>query len=507
MAHRLLARPAEEGLRPGTPLGDTAGLVQSDDGVERRVDDPTQARLRRLELELDRPTGDEPADLVGDRLEHGEEVVIDLPAHLAAPKLDRGKDAVAVADREAEHGVQPGVGRGLGTREPWLDAHVGDPGRRRGRPDAAGKALALAKLPRPARGEPCVETGTVELPGLAHVHHVPRGVDAPEHRRVPAEALAEGPQDLLPYVAVPARTGDDAGDGMDRLEMTLGARALGDVDREPDDAVGLAPRVAQRRVVHVERHAAEVDFRLHRLALEGALDAPHDRGDIRVHLDRRPADGLTRCEAEPFEGATLTEQEAAVPVEDEQHDGRRRHGGAEARLSLVLLGLGAALGGHVHEARHDERGLAVSAHDRHGLAEQPDIRAVGAHDARDLAADRALLAERADGHEVVAGQRRPVLAESRDAAEERLPDDLVARRPEHTQRGVVRVDERASAVAHDDPARDRVVDVTDQPRGVDALPRVRFHPHRDSNAIGARPSHERRGRIESASSAPVATAP
>jgi len=49
--------------------------------------------------------------------------------------------------------------------------------------------------------------------------------------------------------------------------------------------------------------------------------------------------------------------------------------------------------------------------------------------------------------------------------------------------------------------------VTDQPRGVDALPRVRFHPHRDSNAIGARPSHERRGRIESASSAPVATAP
>src|SRR5438876_2336634 len=49
-------------------------------------------RLRRLELELDRPTGDEPADLVGDRLEHGEEVVIDLAAHLAAPKLDRGED-------------------------------------------------------------------------------------------------------------------------------------------------------------------------------------------------------------------------------------------------------------------------------------------------------------------------------------------------------------------------------------------------------------------------------
>src|SRR5207244_3727482 len=119
-------------------------------------------------------------------------------------------------------------------------------------------ATALSQLPRPARGEPCVETGTVGLPGLAHVHHVPRGVDAPEHRRVPAEALAEGAEDLLPHVAVPARTGDDAGHGMDRLEMTLGARALGDVDRESDDAVRLALRVAQRRVVHVERRAAEI---------------------------------------------------------------------------------------------------------------------------------------------------------------------------------------------------------------------------------------------------------
>src|SRR2546428_9456979 len=77
MAHRLLARPAEEGLRPGTPLGDTAGLVQSDDGVERRVDDPTQAGPPRLGPGADRPPGGGPPHVVGDRPQHGEEVVID----------------------------------------------------------------------------------------------------------------------------------------------------------------------------------------------------------------------------------------------------------------------------------------------------------------------------------------------------------------------------------------------------------------------------------------------
>ena len=491
---RFVAGPTEHLRGALVPLGDQAGLVERQDRVERRVNHAAEARLRIGERVLRRAAREEPADLIADGLEDRVELGVDLRTELASEELDDGEDAVAVPDREAEAGMQPGDLRRRGPAHGGVGAHVGDPDGPLALPDSTGEPLAAAVLFGGGDRDPLLEPGAGRLPGLAELDDVPLRVDAPERGVVPAEALAEGAQDLLAHLPVARGAGDDSRHRVDRREAALGTRALGHVDRETDHAVNVTLRVPKGRIVHVERGAGERDLRVDVLAFEGPLDAPHDLGDVRVHLERGASDGPAGGEPEPAQPAAFAQEDARVLIEDEEDHRRARDRGMEAGLGLALERLRDAFVGDVHEARDDQRGLAVGSHDRHRLAEEPDLAAVRADEPREISADRPFFAERPHGDQVFARDRRPVLAEARDPAEELAADDLIPRRPEHPERRVVRVHQGPGAVADDDPAADRVIDLPDEAFSADREPRVGPDPRpHDANARGAQPRGHRAG--------------
>ena len=138
---------------------------------------------------------DEHADLIADRRQRRDQILIGLP-DFAAEELHDAEDLAAQHDREAERRVQAFARRDRPAREIGVVGDIRNPHRRRLCPDAPGQADAGRERGRPAGGVEFrkVKRRRIPDPGAAKCGAI--GVQDPQRAVLPAEGVADGFEDL-----------------------------------------------------------------------------------------------------------------------------------------------------------------------------------------------------------------------------------------------------------------------------------------------------------------------
>src|SRR5262245_9432304 len=106
------------------------------------------------------------ADLVADRRQHPEQVLVGL-LDLTAKGLHDPQDVAIDDDREAERAVQPRASRRGRSREVWVLDDVWDPRGLAARPDAAGQSVSGGERGPPTQGRELTDPRRRRVPQVA----------------------------------------------------------------------------------------------------------------------------------------------------------------------------------------------------------------------------------------------------------------------------------------------------------------------------------------------------